>query len=201
MENLVPVSRVDKFRMQDAGLPCKLWRSPELFLNQSGLDLIDHRSSLFSTPRFYLSSFHLLRSSQKLNMNIWFIVFTAKKLKHLCEINVFFLRNVHSLIHPWLLKNIRRANIFMMETSSVNIITLSSMPALIPLRFPGSKDIYTSYEGPLDLVKTETTINKNTQSTQENTPFISNKEKQAQCSETWTKKILYWNAKCLSNQN
>ena len=76
----------------------------------------------------------------------------------------------------------------MMDTSPVTLISQSSMPALIPLRFPGSKDIYTSYEEPLDLVKTETAINKNTPSTQENTPFISNKEKQeAQCSEKWTK--------------
>ena len=59
-----------------------------------------------------------------------------------------------------------------METSPVTLISQSSMPALIPLRFPGSKDIYTSYEGPLNLVKTEPTINTNTQSTQENTPFI-----------------------------
>ena len=71
----------------------------------------------------------------------------------------------------------------MMENSTVTLISLSSMPALIPLRFPGSKDIYTSSEGPLNLVKEETTNNKNTQSTQENAPLIFNTEKQAQCSE------------------
>ena len=66
-----------------------------------------------------------------------------------------------------------------MESAPVTTVALSSMPALIPLRFPGSKDIYTS-EMPLNLVKIET-HNKNTQplSTQENTPSIFNQEKEA----------------------
>ena len=65
----------------------------------------------------------------------------------------------------------------MMENTPVTIVDLSSMPALIPLRFPGSKDIYTSSEVPLNLAKIETHT-KNTQSlsTQENTPFIFNQE-------------------------
>ena len=62
-----------------------------------------------------------------------------------------------------------------MESAAVSTVDLSSMPALIPLRFPGSKDIYTSSEMPLNLVKIET---HNTQplSTQENTPSIFNQE-------------------------
>ena len=62
-----------------------------------------------------------------------------------------------------------------MENTPVTTVDLSSMPALIPLRFPGSKDIYTSSEMPLNLVKIET---HNTQplSTQENTPSIFNQE-------------------------
>ena len=68
-----------------------------------------------------------------------------------------------------------------MESAPVTTVDLSSMPALIPLRFPGSKDIYTSSEMPLNLVKIETHNKKNTQplSTQENTPSILNKEKEA----------------------
>ena len=70
----------------------------------------------------------------------------------------------------------------MMENTPVTIVDLSSMPALIPLRFPGSKDIYTSYEVPLNLKKIELETHiKNTQplSTQEETPFIFNQEKKA----------------------
>ena len=68
-----------------------------------------------------------------------------------------------------------------MESAPVTTVDLSSMPALIPLRFPGSKDIYTSSEMPLNLVKIETHNKNNTQplSTQENTPSILNKEKEA----------------------
>ena len=68
-----------------------------------------------------------------------------------------------------------------MESAPVTTVALSSMPALIPLRFPGSKDIYTSSEMPLNLVKIETHIKNNTQplSTQENTLPILNKEKEA----------------------
>ena len=68
-----------------------------------------------------------------------------------------------------------------MESAPVTTVDLTSMPALIPLRFPGSKDIYTSSEMPLNLVKIETHNKKNTQplSTQENTPSILNKEKEA----------------------
>ena len=74
-----------------------------------------------------------------------------------------------------------------MESTPVTIMDLSSMPALIPLRFPGSKDIYTSSEAPLNLVKIETN-NKNTQplSTQENTPSIFYQEKETNSSsEKW----------------
>ena len=66
----------------------------------------------------------------------------------------------------------------------MTIMDLSSMPALIPLRFPGSKDIYTySSEVPMNLVKIETN-NKNTQplSTQENTPSIFYQEKETNSS-------------------
>ena len=65
-----------------------------------------------------------------------------------------------------------------MENTPVTTVDLSSMPALIPLRFPGSKDIYTSSEMPLNLVKIETHNKNNTQplSTQENTPSIFNQE-------------------------
>ena len=68
-----------------------------------------------------------------------------------------------------------------MESAPVTTVDLSSMPALIPLRFPGSKDIYTSSEMPLNLVKIETHNKNNTQplSTKENTPSILNKEKEA----------------------
>ena len=68
-----------------------------------------------------------------------------------------------------------------MESAPVTTVDLSSMPALIPLRFPGSKDIYTSSEMPLNLVKIETHNKNNTQplSSQANTPSIFSQEKEA----------------------